>query len=86
VLGAVTGYVGTDGLNNMAVGQTYRQPGTFTSLTAYGQMSFNNATAVSLASFNPLPVSAANDATAAGAGIAVGGLYRNGSILMVRTV
>jgi hypothetical protein len=34
--------------------------------------------------FTTLPVSAANDAAAATAGVAVGGVYRNGSVLMVR--
>jgi hypothetical protein len=33
---------------------------------------------------NPLPPNAANDAGAASAGVAVGGIYRNGSVLMVR--
>jgi hypothetical protein len=36
--------------------------------------------------FNPLPVNAANDAAAASAGVPVNGVYRNGSVLMVRTV
>jgi hypothetical protein len=36
--------------------------------------------------FTTLPVNAVNDAAAATAGVAVGGVYRNGSILMVRTV
>lgn len=36
--------------------------------------------------FTGLPVNAANDAAAATAGVPVGGVYRNGSILMVRTV
>jgi hypothetical protein len=31
-----------------------------------------------------LPVDAANDAAAAGAGVPIGGMYRNGSVLMVR--
>lgn len=33
---------------------------------------------------NPLPVDAANDAAAASAGVPVGGIYKNGSQLMVR--
>jgi hypothetical protein len=33
---------------------------------------------------NPLPVNALNDAAAATAGVVVGGVYRNGSVLMVR--
>lgn len=33
---------------------------------------------------NNVPVDAANDAAAAAAGVAVGGLYRNGSVVMVR--
>lgn len=36
--------------------------------------------------FTTLPVNAANDAAAAAAGVVVGGVYRSGSILMVRTV
>lgn len=32
----------------------------------------------------PLPANAANDAAAATAGVPVGGVYRNGSVLMVR--
>lgn len=35
-------------------------------------------------SFATLPTNAANDAAAAGAGVPVGGVYRNGSVLMVR--
>lgn len=35
-------------------------------------------------SFSLLPVNAANDAAAASAGVPVGGVYRNGSALMVR--
>lgn len=34
--------------------------------------------------FLPLPANAANDAAAAAAGVQVGGVYRNGSVLMVR--
>jgi hypothetical protein len=34
--------------------------------------------------FTSLPTNAANDAAAASAGVVVGGIYRNGSILMVR--
>jgi len=33
---------------------------------------------------NNVPVDAANDAAAAAAGVPVGGLYKNGSVLMVR--
>ena len=36
--------------------------------------------------FTPLPPNAANDAAAATAGVPVNGVYRNGSILMVRVV
>lgn len=36
--------------------------------------------------FSTVPVNAANDAAAATAGVAVGGVYRNGSVLMVRVV
>lgn len=36
--------------------------------------------------FTTLPPNAATDAAAASAGVAVGGTYRNGSVLMVRTV
>jgi hypothetical protein len=36
--------------------------------------------------FTGLPVNAVNDAAAATAGIPIGGVYRNGSVLMVRTV
>ena len=36
------------------------------------------------ANFDTLPINAANDAAAATAGVIVGGVYRNGSILMVR--
>jgi hypothetical protein len=36
------------------------------------------------AEFVTLPVNAANDAAAATAGVPVGGVYRNGSVLMVR--
>jgi hypothetical protein len=35
-------------------------------------------------SFSPLPTNAVSDAAAAGAGVAVGGVYRNGSALQVR--
>jgi hypothetical protein len=35
--------------------------------------------------FSALPVNAANDAAAATAGVPVNGIYRNGSVLMVRT-
>ena len=41
-------------------------------------------TADANAQFNTLPINAANDAAAATAGVAVGGIYRNGSVLMVR--
>lgn len=34
--------------------------------------------------FSSLPVNAVNDAAAATAGVVVGGVYRNGSVLMVR--
>jgi hypothetical protein len=34
--------------------------------------------------FITMPTNAANDAAAASAGVAVGGVYRNGSVLMVR--
>lgn len=34
----------------------------------------------------PALVNAANDAAAAGAGVPIGGMYRNGSVLMVRVV
>ena len=34
--------------------------------------------------FSPLPVDAANDSAAATAGVPVGGVYKNGSVLMVR--
>ena len=34
----------------------------------------------------PVLVNAANDASAAAAGVAIGNFYRNGSILMVRVV
>jgi hypothetical protein len=33
---------------------------------------------------NNVPPDAANDAAAAAAGVAIGGLYRNGSVVMVR--
>jgi hypothetical protein len=33
---------------------------------------------------NPLPVNATDDTAAASAGVVVGGVYRNGSVLMVR--
>jgi hypothetical protein len=33
---------------------------------------------------NNMPPDAANDAAAAAAGVPVGGLYKNGSVLMVR--
>jgi hypothetical protein len=36
--------------------------------------------------FTALPINAANDAAAATAGVPVRGVYRNGSVLMVRTV
>jgi hypothetical protein len=39
---------------------------------------------LSPAVFNPLPINATDDATAATAGVPVGGVYRNGSQLMVR--
>lgn len=35
---------------------------------------------------NPLPVDAANDTAAAAAGVPIGGVYKNGSQLMVRVV
>jgi hypothetical protein len=38
------------------------------------------------ATFTTLPTNAANDAAAATAGVPVGGVYRNGSVLMVRVV
>ena len=38
------------------------------------------------AQFDTLPINAANDAAAATAGVALGGIYRNGSVLMVRVV
>jgi hypothetical protein len=41
-------------------------------------------TANANAQFDILPVNAINDAAAAIAGVIVGGVYRNGSILMVR--
>lgn len=34
--------------------------------------------------FSALPVNAANDAAAAAAGVPINGIYRNGSVLMVR--
>ena len=34
--------------------------------------------------FSPLPINAVNDAAAATAGVVIGGVYRNGSVLMVR--
>ena len=34
--------------------------------------------------FSPLPINAANDAAAATAGVGIGGVYRNGSVFMVR--
>jgi hypothetical protein len=42
------------------------------------------AVTVQSASFGTLPVNAANDAAAATAGVAIGGTYRNGSVLQVR--
>jgi len=36
--------------------------------------------------FTVLPVNAANDSAAAAAGVVVGGVYRTGSALMIRTV
>ena len=39
-----------------------------------------------LQTFTILPVNAADDSAAAAAGIVVGGIYRNGSVLMVRVL
>jgi hypothetical protein len=36
--------------------------------------------------FDPLPVNATGDAAAATAGVPVGGIYRNGSVLQVRVI
>jgi hypothetical protein len=54
---------------------------TFTGLVTAASLSLGGAT-----TFTVLPVNAVNDAAAATAGVPVGGVYRNGSILMVRTV
>jgi hypothetical protein len=54
---------------------------TFTGLLTAASLSLGGAM-----TFTSLPVNALNDAAAATAGVPVGGVYRNGSILMVRTV
>jgi hypothetical protein len=43
-------------------------------------------TADNNAQFDTLPTNATNDAAAATAGVVVGGVYRNGSVLMVRVL
>jgi|SoimicmetaTmtLPC_FD_contig_51_3431297_length_1127_multi_2_in_0_out_0_2 hypothetical protein len=44
------------------------------------------ATDIPVSPATTLPPNAANDAAAASAGVPVGGTYRNGSVMMVRTV
>jgi hypothetical protein len=51
-----------------------------------GELTVSAASAALSMSFTTLPINAANDAAAATAGVPVGGVYRNGSALMVRTV
>lgn len=52
-----------------------------------GSMSFGfNAVFTENVTILPLPVNAADDTAAAVAGVAIGQLYRNGSVLMIRTI
>lgn len=48
------------------------------------QTLFSWASSMSSSSFVDLPGDYANDAAAAAGGVPVGGIYRNGSVLMVR--
>jgi hypothetical protein len=70
-----------------AIGTGFQASGYLTT-AAFTSPGFNvsptGAVTVASASFGTLPVNAANDAAAASAGIAVGGIYRNGSVLQVR--
>ena len=60
-------------------------PGTPIPITG-GSLPLTGGTLTGPLGFTPLPVNAANDAAAATAGVPVGGVYRNGSVLMVRVV
>jgi hypothetical protein len=52
--------------------------------TVTGALTVSGVTTLDGTHLNPLPTNAANDAAAATAGVPVNGVYRNGSILMVR--
>jgi hypothetical protein len=54
--------------------------------TQLATTAFVSAAMASIPVFATLPVNAANDAAAATAGVPLNGVYRNGSVLMVRTV
>jgi hypothetical protein len=60
--------------------------GTMTGNLTAPNITATGALTAALVGFSTLPVNAANDAAAATAGVPIGGVYRNGSVLMVRTV
>lgn len=54
--------------------------------TAFARGDHVHPSDTSVPVFATLPINAANDAAAATAGVPVGGVYRNGSVLMVRII
>ena len=89
--GALSGTTGTFSGLLSAAGATLTAAlngttATLTGLLTTASLRLTSTTAATQMQFTTLPVNAATDAAAATAGVPVGGVYRNGSVLMVRTV